>query len=161
MNILVVWHKQSNMALANNEMQCISFITIIPTLAQVMACCLMAPSHYLNQCDGLGVRITFSCGLFWCNVCPFDPYPLRLLCWQFGVILYNSVIASILVKQATGLDAWASRVKCPARFVSHLHDICIYIWVVYSFCLFCCLFIIVTAQFVALYKPCKPKPKFR
>ena len=29
-------------------------------------------------------------------------------------------------KQATGLDAWASRVKCPARFVSHLHDICIY-----------------------------------
>ena len=29
-------------------------------------------------------------------------------------------------RQATGLDAWASRVKCPARFVSHLHDICIY-----------------------------------
>ena len=58
--------------------------------------------------------------------------------------------------QATGLDAWASRVKCPARFVSHLHDI--YIWVVYSFCLFCCLFIIVTTQFVTLYKPCKPKP---
>ena len=28
--------------------------------------------------------------------------------------------------QATGLDAWASRVKCPARFVSHLHDTCIY-----------------------------------
>ena len=62
-------------------------------------------------------------------------------------------------KQATGLDAWASRVKCPARFVSHLHDICIYIWVVHSFCLFCCLFIIVMTQFVALYEPCKPKPK--
>ena len=30
----------------------------------------------------------------------------------------------------------------------------------FSFCLFCCLFIIVTTQFVALYKPCKPKPKF-
>ena len=30
--------------------------------------------------------------------------------------------------QATGLDAWASRVECPARFVSHLHDICIYIY---------------------------------
>ena len=27
--------------------------------------------------------------------------------------------------QATGLDAWASRVKCPAWFVSHLHEICI------------------------------------
>ena len=35
----------------------------------------------------------------------------------------------------------------------------IYIWVVYSFCLFCWLFIIVTTQFVALYKPCKLKPK--
>ena len=66
---------------------------------------------------------------------------------------------NIAMKQATGLDAWASRVKCPARFVSHLHDICIYIWVVYSFCLVCCLFIIVTTQFVAWYKPCKPKPK--
>ena len=50
--------------------------------------------------------------------------------------------------QATGLDAWASRVKCPARFVSHLHDICIYIWVVYSFCLFCCLFIVVMWWYV-------------
>ena len=62
-------------------------------------------------------------------------------------------------RQATGLDAWASREKCPARFVSHLHDICIYMRFFYSFCLFCCLFIIVTTQFVALYKPCKPKPK--
>ena len=51
-------------------------------------------------------------------------------------------------EQATGLDAWASRVKCPARFVSHLHELCIYIWVVYSFCLFCCLFIVVTWWYV-------------
>ena len=49
-----------------------------------------------------------------------------------------------IILQATGLDAWASRVKCPARFVSHLHEICIYIWVVYSLCFFCCLFITVT-----------------
>ena len=41
----------------------------------------------------------------------------------------------------------------------HIYVINVYIWVVYSFCLFCCLFIIVTTQFVALYKPCKPKPK--
>ena len=41
----------------------------------------------------------------------------------------------------------------------HIYKIYAYIWVVYSFCLFCCLFIIVTTQFVALYKPCKPKPK--
>ena len=52
------------------------------------------------------------------------------------------------LKQATGLDAWASRVKCPARFVSHLHEICIYIWVVYSLCFFCCLFITVTWWYV-------------
>ena len=50
--------------------------------------------------------------------------------------------------QATGLDAWASRVKCPAQFVSHLHEICIYIWVVYSLCFFCCLFITVTWWYV-------------
>ena len=31
-------------------------------------------------------------------------------------------------RQATGLDAYASRVKCPARFVSHLHEIFIYIY---------------------------------
>ena len=41
----------------------------------------------------------------------------------------------------------------------HIYMIYVHIWVVYSFCLFCCLFIIVTTQFVALYKPCKPKPK--
>ena len=51
-------------------------------------------------------------------------------------------------RQATGLDAKASRVKCPERFVSHLHEIFIYIWVVYSFCLFCCLFIIVTWWYI-------------
>ena len=50
--------------------------------------------------------------------------------------------------QATGLDAWASSVKCPARFVSHLHEICTYIWVVYSLCFFCCLFITVTWWYV-------------
>ena len=49
-------------------------------------------------------------------------------------------------KQRARLDAWALRVKCPARFASHLHEICIYIyiWVVYSLCFFCCLFITVT-----------------
>ena len=52
--------------------------------------------------------------------------------------------------QATGLDSWASRVKCPARFVSHLHEICIYmyIWFVYSLCFFYCLFITVTWWYV-------------
>ena len=33
---------------------------------------------------------------------------------------------TLVLTQETGLDAWASRVKCPARFVSRLHEICIY-----------------------------------
>ena len=49
--------------------------------------------------------------------------------------------------QATGLDAWASRVKCPARFVS-IYMRYVYIWVVYSLCFFCCLFITVTWWYV-------------
>ena len=32
--------------------------------------------------------------------------------------------------------------------MSHLHEICIYIWVVYSLCFFCCLFITVTWWYV-------------
>ena len=63
-----------------------------------------------------------------------------------GIIKICPVAA--INRQATGLDAWASRVKCPARFVSHLHEICIYIWVVYSLCFFCCLFITVTWWYV-------------
>ena len=63
-----------------------------------------------------------------------------------------SILLSCHDWQATGLDAWASRVKCPARFVSHLHEICIYIyiyiWVVYSLCFVCCLFITVTWWYV-------------
>ena len=40
---------------------------------------------------------------------------------------YHREIFRSYYQQATGLDAWASRVKCPARFVSHLHEICIHI----------------------------------
>ena len=63
---------------------------------------------------------------------------------------YNMIQTTLPLsyQQATGFDAWASRVKCPARFVSHLHEICISIWVVYSFCLFCCWFIVVTWWYV-------------
>ena len=64
---------------------------------------------------------------------PFLSYVIRSAHWS---------------EQATGLDAWASRVKCPARFMSHLHEICIYMWVVYSLCFFCCLFITVAWWYV-------------
>ena len=46
--------------------------------------------------------------------------------------------------QATGLDAWASRVKCHI----YMRYVYIYIWVVYSLCFFCCLFITVTWWYV-------------
>ena len=50
------------------------------------------------------------------------PYDITTAVNSYGRLNISSV-------QATGLDAWASRVKCPARFVSHLHEICIYIYI--------------------------------
>ena len=58
------------------------------------------------------------------------------------------------------MTLWIMRAGWNVRHgLCHIYMIYVYIWVVYSFCLFCCLFIIVTTQFVAQYKPCKPKPK--
>ena len=158
-----------------------------------MACCLMAPSHYLNQCWFIFSKVWqhSSEGNFtidtspiyhknclknylseisfksprgqWVEGCllapllPFTSYTLGKqehyhiihglsyntflyikhwkiyhylcihtithICKYIFIQLY---ILSSQYIQATGLDAWASRVKCPARFVSHLHDICIY-----------------------------------
>ena len=73
--------------------------------------------------------------------------PLSLL-WYIQYHVKLHIMCLLIGGQATGLDAWASRVKCLARFVSHLHEICIYIWVVYSLCFFCCLFITVTWWYV-------------
>ena len=112
------------------------------------------------HCTVQWMSMSYSALLVLCAGSPLGtgapPPPRESVGWCLDVFL---IIVYTSCWQATGLDAWASRVKCPARFVSHLHDICIYIWVVHSFCLFCCLFIIVTTQFVALYEPCKPKPK--
>ena len=76
-----------------------------------------------------------------------------------GLIMWKAFHAVILYidKQRVlmhGHQGWNVR-----HGLCHMYMIYVYIWVVYSFCLFCCLFIIVTTQFVALYKPCKPKPK--
>ena len=86
-----------------------------------------------------------STGWFW--KCIFMGYR-----WPFWNMPDYQRMRSRSHPQATGLDAWASRVKCPARFASHIHGICIYIyiymWVIYSLCFFCCLFIIVTWWYV-------------
>ena len=73
--------------------------------------------------------------------------------WRFlqYVGQYNQYKQRVLMH---GHQGWNVR-----HGLCHIYMIYGYIWVVYSFCLFCCLFIIVTTQFVALYKPCKPKPK--
>ena len=68
-------------------------------------------------------------------------------CWHVKILYKQRVLMH-------GHQGWNVR-----HGLCHIYMIYVYIWVVYSFCLFCCLFIIVTTQFVALYKPCKPKPK--
>ena len=77
--------------------------------------------------------------------------------WTSWTYSFKMVATSILDKQRVlmhGHQGWNVR-----HSLCHIYMIYVYIWVVYSFCLLCCLFIIVTTQFVALYKPCKPKPK--
>ena len=53
-------------------------------------------------------------------------YEMKINEKNIDTIFQENVFENEGCWQATGLDAWASRVKCPARFVSHLHDICIY-----------------------------------
>ena len=76
------------------------------------------------------------------------------LCWPISQTIFAWLVHNkqrVLMHMHQG---WNVR-----HGLCHIYMIYVYIWVVYSFCLFCCLFIIVTTQFVALYKPCKPKPK--
>ena len=86
-------------------------------------------------------------------------HPLRPLegAW-YGTLNHHILLSKLeYYKQRVlmhGHQGWNVR-----HGLCHIYMIYVYIWVVYSFCLFCCLFIIVTTQFVALYKPCKPKPK--
>ena len=75
--------------------------------------------------NGLNTIIHLRVRNWWCGWVFFYEF-LNL---QFDPYVIVSVVITRLQAmsgQATGLDAWASRVKCPARFVSHLHEICIY-----------------------------------
>ena len=74
-------------------------------------------------------------------------FDIQMSCGDFNIRYKQRVLMH-------GHQGWNVR-----HGLCHIYMIYVYIWVVYSFCLFCCLFIIVTTQFVALYKPCKPKPK--
>ena len=87
-----------------------------------------------------------------------DEYDVTMLVSYIRVTSQiNGGDVTILNKQRVlmhGHQGWNVR-----HGLCHIYMIYVYIWVVHSFCLFCCLFIIVTTQFVALYEPCKPKPK--
>ena len=77
--------------------------------------------------------------------------------WGFSDFRHLFCFTLLINKQRVlmhGHQGWNVR-----HGLCHIYMIYVYIWVGYSFCLFCCLFIIVTTQFVALYKPSKPKPK--
>ena len=99
------------------------------------------------------------CSLWWAQIVG---YVLACRSYSFVCTLHHLIIIIVQTvsdKQRVlmhGHQGWNVR-----HGLCHIYMIYVYIWVVYSFCLFCCLFIIVTTQFVALYKPCKPKPKFR
>ena len=96
--------------------------------------------------------------LFFKTACTFLTY---LISHTYLIIQYDTFMIDFLQnihnKQRVlihGHQGWNVR-----HGLCHIYMIYVYIWVVHSFCLFCCLFIIVTTQFVALYEPCKPKPK--
>ena len=88
-------------------------------------------------------------GIIYCIICVTRPWWVTLLLTT--VLTVIKLTSKVLMH---GHQGWNVR-----HGLCHIYMIYVYIWVVHSFCLFCCLFIIVTTQFVALYEPCKPKPK--
>ena len=82
------------------------------TLAQVMACCLMAPSHYLNQC-WYQIRIMIFCGIHLIAIYHRVP---KLLFWGGAILPLLSpctVINPILI---TYLLFWGG-VTCGAGWM--------------------------------------------
>ena len=103
-----------------------------------------SPSYVYNRNSYNG---GMAC-LYWNNP-RYHHVPLVIL--NDVIWIYNVYKQRVLMH---GHQGWNVR-----HGLCHIYMIYVYIWVVHSFCLFCCLFIIVTTQFVALYEPCKPKPK--
>ena len=89
---------------------------------------------------------------------PFDDVIMPSLCTEFKLMLLR--YGNVPITSQTSNGSWCMGIKGEmSGTVCVTFTWYMYIWVVHSFCLFCCLFIIVTTQFVALYEPCKPKPK--
>ena len=106
--------------------------------------------------------------------CAHNSFPSRLIYLKFGTehssvdvhMCTSTLLCSCRIHYIASHKCYKQRVLMHGHQgwnvrhgLCHICMIYVYVWVVYSFCLFCCLFIIVTTQFVALYKPCKPKPK--
>ena len=92
------------------------------TLAQVMACCLMAPSHYLNQC-GLFITNIRSCDIHLKAISEKIPQPsiitvsLKFTCdvvpWSCVILLWPSNMYFPFLY----ITAWLELLKgCPAGF---------------------------------------------
>ena len=139
-------------------------------------CCNSVACHQITTyfCTCHDSTAVVTCTQFCSDHCVRIEAKVKLNFHRIWIPMENT-----LVKQGPGLSGY----HCPANWMSvheptepykqrvlmhghqgwnvrhglcHIYMIYVYIWVVYSFCLFCCLFIIVTTQFVALYKPCKP-----
>ena len=99
-------------------------------------------------------KYTLTYMLFWWYTCELPTQHALLIDTpnEIGKLCMSTMVYKQRVLMH-GHQGWNVR-----HGLCHIYVIDVYIWVVYSFCLFCCLFIIVTTQIVALYKPCKPKP---
>ena len=95
---------------------------------------------YFGRCENLPLSLTTFTNIIHYYL-KMEVYPFCPFLWlKLHMLLYWTAPKKLVCmhKQATGLDAWASRVKCPIymRYV--------YIYMSY----FCCLFIIATWWYV-------------
>ena len=123
---------------------------------------------FLNE----NVRISVKISLKFVPKVPINNNPalVQIMAWRRSgdKPLFEPMMVSLLMHICITRPQWVNKQRVlmhghqgwnVQHGLFHIYMIYVCIWVVYSFCLFCCLFIIVTTQFVALYKPCKPKPK--
>ena len=103
---MMAWHQTSHMSYVNSLWSCDAIWRqrTESTLAQVMACCLTAPSHYLNQC--WLVISAFTSGQshkkYIDGILPKWPYPPCLRMADRSLLAgYSRCIPGMLVKIIT------------------------------------------------------------